>query len=198
MHRGQIFVKGVYDTLRSKPTLWENTLLIVTYDEHGGFYDHVIPPMADVMPTPHEVVLNPVGPLIGETAAQPVLLQIPYGVRVPTFVVSPWTTRGKGLSIVLDHCSILKTVLARFWGGEKPFLSDRVDASHSFEAFLTEATPRMDVPPSPSLPSLPVGVRRASSRTTQIVTRPLSRQEMRKGAVDFHELMGRWARQLGR
>ena len=67
------------------------------------------------------------------------LLQIAYGVRVPTFVISPWTMRGKGPRLVLDHCSILKSVLARFWGGEKPFLSDRVNASHSFDAFLTEA-----------------------------------------------------------
>ena len=84
-------------------------------------------------------------PIAGPTAASPpppAMLQIPYGVRVPTFVVSPWTIRGRGPSLALDHCSILKTVLARFLGSEKPFLSDRVSASHSFDAFLTEAAPR--------------------------------------------------------
>jgi hypothetical protein len=89
-------------------------------------------------------------------------------------------------------------VLARFLGAEKPFLSDRVHVSHSFEAFLTEAEPRLDVPPSPSLPSLDIGERKAASPTTRITTRPLSRQEMREGPVDYHELSGRWARQLGR
>jgi phospholipase C len=200
MHRGQIFVKRVYDTLRSNPALWEKTLLIITYDEHGGLYDHVVPPIADVLHTQEELVTNPGGPGIGLTASpsREPLLQIPYGVRVPTFVVSPWTPRGKGPGVILDHCSILKSVLARFWGGEKPFLSDRVNASHSFDAFLTEAAPRMDVPPSPSLQPLPIGVRKAVSPTSGIITRPLSRQEMREGPVDYHELSGRWARQLGR
>ncbi|MEO6596422.1 MAG: alkaline phosphatase family protein [Planctomycetota bacterium] len=232
MHRGQLFVKRVYDTLRSNPRLWEKTLLIITYDEHGGLYDHVVPPIADLLQTPGGFVVNPnpgapaaggttpvrpgtrprrpvtavavpprtstsVGELPQRTQG-PVLLQVPYGVRVPTFVVSPWTARGKVRSEILDHCSILKSVLARFWGGEKPFLSDRVHASLSFDAFLTEAAPRMNVPASPSLPSLPIGVRRAPSRTTKIVTAPLSRRQMREGPVDYHELTGRWARQLGR
>lgn len=243
MHRGQLFVKRVYDTLRSNPAVWAKTLLIVTYDEHGGLYDHVVPPVADVLQRPNDLVLDPgTGgrrPVLSRAAAAqptrgrprpasttaggtragtritrptvrvptrelptltqiPALLSIPYGVRVPTFVVSPWTVRGKGPSLVLDHCSILKSVLARFWGGQKPFLSDRVSASQSFNAFLTEAAPRLDVPPSPSLRPLPLGVRRAPSRTTRIVTEPLSRQQMRRGPVDYHLLTGRWARQLGR
>jgi hypothetical protein len=56
----------------------------------------------------------------------------------------------------------------------------------------------MNVPPSPSLPSLGIGVRRGPSPSTKIITRPLSRKEMRQGPVDYHELSGRWARQLGR
>jgi hypothetical protein len=124
---------------------------------------------------------------------------IPYGVRVPSFVVSPWTMRGKGPGLTLDHCSILKTVLARFFGAEKPFLSDRVHASHSFEAFLTEATPRMNVPPfAGTLPPLPPDVRRVVGPTSAIATSPLSRKAMREGPVDYHALSGRWARQLGR
>ncbi len=260
MHRGQIFLKRVYDTLRSNAALWQKTLLIITYDEHGGLYDHVVPPTADVLQLPAVLVLdpgspktgggtnsnptlNPFNPVIGTVitptkvvtgggllstgtgtpVAGPVtktgprkvgvdiaiaelpelvqvnpLLAVPYGVRVPTFVVSPWTTRGKGPAVVLDHCSILKTVLARFWGGEKPFLSDRVHASHSFDAFLSETAPRMNVPPAPALEPLPVDVRRVVGGTSRIETRPLSRKEMREGGVDYHELTGRWARQLGR
>ncbi|HKR02496.1 MAG TPA: alkaline phosphatase family protein, partial [Pyrinomonadaceae bacterium] len=142
-----------------------------------------------------------IGPVDDETVplSRAPLLPIRYGVRVPTFVVSPWTMRGKGPSITLDHCSILKSVLARFWGGEKPFLSDRVNASHSFDAFLTEAAPRT-VPnfDDKLLPPLPISVPKAPSRTTRITTRPLSRKEMREGPVDYHQLSGRWARQLGR
>lgn len=130
--------------------------------------------------------------------AQPTLLTIPYGVRVPTFVVSPWTARGKGPSLTLDHCSILKTVLARFGGGSQPFLSDRLHASQSFEAFLTEPSPRMDVPPPRELGDLPIDARRIVPGASQIVTPPLSRKRMRDGDVDFHDVLGRLARMLGR
>lgn len=230
MHRGQIFLRDVYNTLRSNPAIWEKTLLIITYDEHGGLYDHVVPPIADVYGVPTGSGLPPIfitgtpvgrrrqlrgGPILPATlkttvavqpptivSLQPLVpapLPIPYGVRVPTFVVSPWTTRGKGPSTVLDHCSILKTVLARFMGDSKPFLSDRVNAAQSFDGYLTEAAPRMNVPPfTGSLPDLPLGVRRAPSGTTRIITPPLSRAAMRAGPVDFHDLTGRWARQLGR
>jgi phospholipase C len=247
MHRGQIFVKRVYDALRSNPAVWQKTLLIVTYDEHGGFYDHVVPPVADllnvrgpgmglggaigveptvsdgggaapappplggggrggrVLPGDIAVDLDRVvvaDPDPGRTPAPPpqqaTMLQIPYGVRVPTFVVSPWTVRGKGPSITLDHCSILKTVLARFGGGEKPFLGDRIHASQSFDAFLTETQPRMDVEASPSLPGLPLEVRRLVSGASATITAPLSRKKMREGHVEAHDVMGFVARMLGR
>jgi len=48
------------------------------------------------------------------------------GLRVPTFIVSPWVPVGKGPDVTLDHCSIVKTILARFCGVERWFLSDRV------------------------------------------------------------------------
>jgi phospholipase C len=195
MHRGQYFLRDVYTTLTSNANLWRDTLLIITYDEHGGLYDHVVPPLADVFVRADGQAPGAVG---GGTG--PATLIVPYGVRVPTFVVSPWTTSGKVNSeLVLDHCSILKTVLARFLGAERPFLSDRVEASHSFEAFVNGAEPRMEVGPLPDMkPPLSIGVRLAPSPTSRIVTPPLSRAEMRAGPVDYHELSGRWARQLGR
>ena len=117
--------------------------------------------------------------------------------EVPTFVVSPWTMRGKGPSLTLDHCSILKTVLARFAADERPFLGDRVQASYSFDAFLTEAQPRMDVPTAPTVGELPITERRVLGRSA-IVTPPPSRKRMREGSVDYHDLTGRLARMLGR
>ncbi|MCB9646273.1 MAG: hypothetical protein H6730_06700 [Deltaproteobacteria bacterium] len=226
MHRGQIFLQGVYQTLRSNPDLWRRTLLLITYDEHGGLYDHVVPPLADVIAPKRTGAISVAGrraargrslgglgleledPMVeaplstnpGETTDEAArYVQIPYGVRVPTFVVSPWVAPGKGPGVVLDHCSILKTVLARFWGGDKPFLSDRVHAAHSFEAFLTEAAPRMDVPAPKPLDELPLDVRReVVSEHSRIETPPLSRAQMRRGPVDYHALSGRWARQLGR
>jgi phospholipase C len=262
MHRGQIFLqRHVYNVLRSNPSLWQKTLLLITYDEHGGLYDHVVPPIADHLsagspgkidarvvalaealatgdevevgdarrllarrPRP-EVEPNPDGgdddpdpggggggrpqpggggrPQPGDDDEVPPVpsrdpVQIPYGVRVPTFVVSPWVKPGKGPSLTLDHCSILKTVLARFCGGSQPFLSDRVHASQSFEAFLTEPSPRMDVPPPGELGDLPIDVRRILPGASQIVTPPLSRKRMCNGDADFHEVSGWLARMLGR
>jgi len=192
MYNGQRFLTGVYDTLRSNEALWRKTLLVITYDEHGGFYDHVIPPMAEVRTRPAEVS-DPNRPPIGHFT--PSTLTTNYGLRVPTFIVSPWTPAGKGPDIVLDFSSILKTMIARFCGQDRPFLSDRVNASRSFDAFLSEATPRMNVPDSPTLPDLPDGPQKPGPA---IVTPPMSRKQMRSGNVDYHALTGMLARQLGR
>jgi phospholipase C len=187
MLSGQVFIKRIYDALCSKKNeaLWLKTLLIITYDEHGGFYDHVVPPVADALSTPPRTS----GPFNND-------MTIPYGLRVPTFVVSPWTPAGKGPDVTLDHCSILKTILARFCGSEKPFLSDRVNASLTFDSFLTEATPRLIVPPSPPVP-LVFGPARPPG-TSAIVTNPVSRKAFENGEVESHDLMGLLARLLGR
>lgn len=205
---GQRFVKGVYDALRSNPAVWAKTLLIVTYDEHGGFYDHVIPPAADVFgvntdPSIPGVETSGGGKPDDKTTRKPVAAEIvPYGVRVPTFIVSPWVAPGRVVSDVFDHCSILKTVLARFMGDARPFMSDRVEASRSFNDVLTEAKPRLDVPdftaPLPE-PVLDAGdLARPPSRTTKIVTPPISLRQWDDGSIDYHDLTGWWARQLGR
>lgn len=188
MYRGQLFLKEVYDTLRSNEELWLKTMLIITYDEHGGFYDHVIPPVADILMRPTMATPGDGG---GTAPFTPSSLSIPYGVRVPTFVVSPWSGAGKGPDITLDHCSILKTIIARFCGEGKPFVSARVNASRTFDSYVTEATPRLNVPNSPAMPALP-------DKPGSIVAGPVSRKQMREGKVDYHELSGMLARILGR
>lgn len=232
MWRGQTFIRRVYEALRASEK-WERTLLIITYDEHGGLYDHVVPPLADVVAD--TLQSGEAGPVIGtpggtstgsgagfgalagqhvragdvagratlETAGNvrtpgaPMTL-IHYGVRVPTFVVSPWTTPGRGPSIVLDHCSILKTVLARFVGDDLgAFLSDRVAASYSFESYLSAPTPRLDVPQPPPVDELPIDVRRSVSQS-KIITPALSRKRMRANDVDYRDLSGFVARMIGR
>ena len=188
---GQIFLKFVYDTLRSNEALWLRTLLIISYDEHGGFYDHVVPPIAEVRSLPTLPTLS--GSLAVVSSFKGPMM-IPYGVRVPAFVVSPWVPAGRGPGITLDHCSILKTILARFCGRQKPFLSDRVNASLTFDPYLTQVEPRLrEIPASPTLPS----PRRRRPQGHTIVTRPVSRKALRNDA-DFHELTGMLARMIGR
>jgi phospholipase C len=89
---GQDLVLAVYDALASSPQ-WDRCLLVVVYDEHGGFYDHVPPPQAaDDEPE-----------MFGR-----------YGVRVPAIIVSPWTEPRAVSHTLFDHTSIIKTILLRF------------------------------------------------------------------------------------
>lgn len=88
---GQELVMLVYRALAESPC-WKNTMLVVTYDEHGGFYDHEPPPVP------------PEDDRLFET----------YGVRVPAFVVSPFVEPGTVSHTVLDHTSITRTILERF------------------------------------------------------------------------------------
>ena len=184
MLSGQVFIKRIYDALRSNQSLWLKTLLIITYDEHGGFYDHVIPPVADALSMP------------GATGQFKADMTIPYGLRVPAFVVSPWAPAGKGPDVTVDHCSILKTILARFCGAEKPFLSDRVNTSLTFESFLTETKPRLNVPASPPVPTVFAPERPPAARA--IITKPISRKAFAEGEIESHDLTGMLARLLGR
>lgn len=83
---GQKLVKQVYETLRASPQ-WNETLFIITYDEHGGFYDHV--------ETPYLGVPNP----DGNNGPAPFFFKFDrLGVRVPTIMVSPWIKKGTGMS----------------------------------------------------------------------------------------------------
>ena len=92
---GQDLVLAVYDALAASPQ-WETSLLIIVYDEHGGFYDHVPPPAAaDDEPE-----------MFGR-----------YGVRVPAIIVSPWIEPRTVSSTLFDHTSIIKTILLRFCPG---------------------------------------------------------------------------------
>ncbi len=91
---GQQFLLEVYRAATADPDKWKNTVMIVTYDEHGGFFDHVSPPALRTDPPP------------GASYAPFETL----GVRVPAFVVSPFVRPGSVFSGRLDHTSILKFI----------------------------------------------------------------------------------------
>jgi phospholipase C len=94
---GQEFLADIYDTLTSNPTRWAKTMLIVTYDEHGGFFDHLPP-----IPIPTTIQ----GQKLSTT-----------GARVPAFVISPYVVPGRVFTGPLDHTSILQVLDDRFGGG---------------------------------------------------------------------------------
>jgi len=77
---GERLYKNVYEALRNGP-LWNETLFILTFDEHGGFYDHVAPPQVGVP--------NPDG-INSEHDFHFTRL----GIRIPTLAISPWIPKG--------------------------------------------------------------------------------------------------------
>jgi phospholipase C len=127
--RAQALLGSVYNALRQNDRLWNSTLLIVLYDEHGGFYDHVPPPAA-VPPDGHSL---------------PNFSFDRLGVRVPALLVSPWVERGI-IKTEFDHTSLLK-YLTEKWGLGP--LTERVARAQSFgPAINTTGQPRMDTPAS--------------------------------------------------
>jgi len=121
IQRGESFAAEVINAVMHGQG-WPGTLLIWTYDEHGGYYDHVPPPAAvppdDVLgrsllgsPTPLQRALRPLFP--GKVAQEQNLTEGPirydrYGFRVPAVLVSPFARPGFVSSEVFDHTSVLK------------------------------------------------------------------------------------------
>jgi phospholipase C len=131
---GQAFVGQIYNALAASPA-WSKTLLVVIYDEHGGFYDHVTPPGTPIAPGKSPVRGGP--PDDDATLAR-------YGVRVPAFVISPWVAPKSVSKVVHDHTSVLRTILLRFCAdGGVPSMGKRTDNANELSPLLSGATPRV-------------------------------------------------------
>lgn len=126
MKDGQTLIERVVRAVVNSPK-WFKTLLIITYDEHGGFYDHVPPPIN----FPHSG---------GNTHT--------LGVRVPTLVISPLIKPGSVFHRRFDHTSIGATVLRRFCHPtQPPHLSARMDSAFDLSEVLElsdSPVPRFD------------------------------------------------------
>lgn len=135
--RGQRLVAQVYNTLLAADhSAWERTLFVITYDEHGGLFDHV----------------SPLDPLVPRPKDDPADGKLTYGVRVPAFLISPWVKKGDVSHVVYDHTSILKTILQRFLrfpNGGTPSMHARVDDAAGLWDELSEANARVNCTPAP-------------------------------------------------
>lgn len=149
---GEYFMADTYEALRANEDLWPKTLLIILYDEHGGFFDHVYPnkpvpaPDGNVSPTALDKELAAKHKedawLVG---ASTVFDFTRAGLRVPALLISPWIKRGTVLSEHLQHTSISATMKKRF--GLPGFLTKRDAAANTFEGVLNEmSAPRDDTP----------------------------------------------------
>ena len=127
---GEIFIASIYNAIRQNPELWNNTALLVVYDEHGGIYDHVPPPACE-----------PDGftaPLADTNGVEFKFDRL--GVRVPAILISPWIPKATVVpgpenaanGRVFDHSSIPATVTEHFIG---PY-DDRSPREKKAETFL--------------------------------------------------------------
>jgi len=98
---GEEFLRRTYEAVTSNGKKWENTVMVVYYDEHGGFYDHVPPPFIKYK-------------TIGDEPYQFESL----GVRIPAIIVSPLVERGSVSHALFDHTSILQFLAEKFTPGQ--------------------------------------------------------------------------------
>ncbi len=135
---GQSFLNQVYEALRTSPQ-WENTLLIVNYDEWGGFYDHVVPPLAPVSPLELAATGND-GRL---------------GFRVPGYLIGPRARKAHVSHLQFDHCSVLNFIAWRF--GLEP-LGVRGQSSLNIAHALDFSSPLRTDTPKFNVPFVPAGL----------------------------------------
>lgn len=142
---GERFIAMVYNVIRNNADLWKSTLLLVVYDEHGGLYDHVVPPACKGV---DQLGNNP--PYVAKLAAtgtgQPFNFDR-LGVRVPAIAISPWIPRGIVVpgpedptnQRIFEHASIPATVTSHFLGT----YDSRTDREKKADTFLDLLTDTM-------------------------------------------------------
>jgi len=144
---GELFIASVYKAIKDSP-LWQNAALLVVYDEHGGIYDHVVPPAC----TPDQFTASANDTGTGQPFAFDRL-----GVRVPAILISPWIPKGTVVDgRVFDHASIPATITKFFLGDYSPrspretsadvFIEPNVATVDPTRNLLSLATMRNDCP----------------------------------------------------
>ena len=139
--KGQAFLAQVYSDVIANPVRWARTMMVVTYDEHGGFFDHV-PPLS-----------------ISTTAGSHPFTS--SGVRVPGFVISPQVTAGRVFNRNLDHTAILQLLADKF----TPANGYSV-AVNARQGFIDRLANTLDA--APSVASAPPVLPQAPAQTSAI------------------------------
>jgi phospholipase C len=155
---GQALIARVYNALRANQPLWESSLLVVTYDEHGGFYDH-----------------GAAGPAVPPDDHHEEYTFDRAGVRVPAVLVSPWLAPGV-VHTTCDHTALLRSLQVKWGLGD---LGARVTAAPDIlsELALTAAA-RGDTPARLALaPAAAAAPRRATARRIAVTARLSDHQQ---------------------
>jgi len=143
VQEGERFIATVYNAIRDNPSLWESTALLVVYDEHGGIYDHVLPPAC--LKDGFTASANDTG------TGRPFEFDR-LGVRVPAILISPWVQKGTVVKgpyepggRTFEHASIPATV-TKFFLGEFDQRSPREKVADTFLDLLSLPVMRTDAP----------------------------------------------------
>jgi phospholipase C len=136
---GEALLQQIYEALTCNPERWARTVLIVTYDEHGGFFDHVPPIPIRYDPAPNAVFREPF---------------LSTGLRVPSLVVSPLVSPMSVFGGTLDHTSILQLLAEKFapnrGGYSESVENRRRQGIRSVSEVLDLAAPRTSIPKAPA------------------------------------------------
>jgi phospholipase C len=172
---GEVALSQILQALTSNPTVWSKTALFATYDENGGFFDHVPPPVPPPG-TPGEYLSVEPLPSIAGGIRGPIGL----GFRVPMLVVSPFSRGGLVCSNTFDHPSLLRFLETRF-GAEVPNLSAwRRSVTGDLTSAFNFASP------DASVPSLP----QPSAADPRVLTSDCPTQSPGTGSTEFPTVVG--------
>ena len=161
---GEAFLNQIYNALRTSPD-WSKTVLIINYDEWGGFYDHVPPPLAPIPPA---------SAAAGDVDGR-------LGFRVPCVVISPYARRNFIAHGQYDHTSILKMIEWRFG---LPPLTVRDSTANNLAEVLNFAAPNVDAPVF-NVPMGPFGTpcSPAAALASALTTRAKNLQQLKTLAI---------------
>lgn len=173
----------VYNAVRASPSFWKSALLIITYDEHGGFFDHVTPPLIPTNPQEGAKYSTPFPSL---------------GVRVPAFIISPFVRPGSVHHNLFDHASVLKLIGEKF--GRGGVYSDLVTNRpvETVSSVIDATTPNFDPPAPPEVkdylaqrPAAPTGATIPSEDTNlQLAFQDAIERMKQNGADKNHPKFG--------
>ncbi|MDQ1737367.1 MAG: phospholipase [Pseudonocardiales bacterium] len=142
--RGEQLIASIYEALRGNPELFARTLFLITYDEHGGFYDHVPPPTDIRAPDGGRKLLARVLHAIWHRKSRSFDFTM-LGPRVPTVLISPLIEPGSVVHEVHDHASVPST-LRKLFAPDAPPLTQRDGWAPAFHGVASLESPRTDLP----------------------------------------------------
>ncbi|MBW6526468.1 phospholipase C, phosphocholine-specific [Sphingomonas sp. RHCKR7] len=187
--KGEHVTARLIEALVDHPAVFAKTAFLLIYDEPGGFYDHVPPPVPPIGACRGHSTVS----LDGEAKTYPADAQpspgthpIGLGIRTPTIIVSPWTRGGHVCSELFDHTSVLRFLEARF-GVREPNISTwrRAVCGDLTSAFDFRDGGSSDVPPLPRVDDFRERVARSAAGTAcaiPAVQRPTVQLPGQRGA----------------